>query len=182
MIRTASILLLTTLAPLLTVGCASEPATTPAQASDTARITYASTMCFGTCPIIDASLAADGTLSITGVRPDFSRSVADTPEKTVEADLGPAAFEALYAYLDEQDVWSLTGTYSGDVCGLEATDHPSWTLTVEGKAGEGARKAHIRYYTGCHNFPQEQQLKALFAEVREQMKIDRFIETELPTD
>ena len=180
MIRIASILIAALLAPLLATACAtgtSEPANTSTQAADTARITYASTMCFGTCPIIDASLAADGTLTITGVRPSFKTSVADTPEKTLTDNLGPAAFDALYAWLDAQDVWSLSGTYAGEICGLETTDHPAWTLTIE-----GTRQAHIRYDTGCFNFPEEQQLKALFAEVREQMKIDRFIETELPAD
>ena len=82
MIRTASVLLAAPLALLLATACATGPASTPAQAAETARITYASTMCFGTCPIIDATLAADGTLTITGKAEPGSTVTVTFPDGT----------------------------------------------------------------------------------------------------
>jgi len=89
--------------------------------------------CFGFCPVYDAKIAADGTVSFTGTRHTAvlgtrERQVAPQTYGAIEADLAP---------------FRPTGGGTTEIpCAVEISDMPTYTVTWTSAAGQKAVATH----------------------------------------
>lgn len=93
--------------------------------------------CFGFCPVYDAKIAADGTVSFTGIRHTAvlgarERQALPHTYGAIEADLAPFRPAAIG---------------SAEIpCAVEISDMPTYTITWTDPAG---RKAVTTHHGGC---------------------------------
>ncbi|WOI52640.1 DUF6438 domain-containing protein [Parvularcula sp. LCG005] len=162
---------------VLAAGCtAADSPSAPAADTRDGQIRYETTMCFGTCPVLDVMARMDGTVTFSGFRPRVSEGDAQVTE-TYQVD--PAVLKQLVSDLEEGGFSALLDNYNGaDVCPQLATDGPSKIVTVQA----GSIDKRVNYYTHCWGFEDEAKVKAMLAEVERVLMIDEKTAAYLPTD
>ena len=102
-------------------------------------ITYETGPCFGACPVYTVTVNRDGTGLFEG-----RRFTAVSGERRFT--LTPAQFDAFARQLEPLRPASGDQRYSGDECGVMATDLPS--ADIRWRGSDGAEQ-HLYFYFGC---------------------------------
>jgi len=102
-------------------------------------ITYETGPCFGACPVYTVTVNRDGTGLFEG-----RRFTAVSGERRFT--LAPAQFDAFARQLEPLRPASGEQRYSGEMCGVMATDLPS--ADVRWRSSGGAEQ-HLYFYFGC---------------------------------
>lgn len=102
-------------------------------------ISYETGPCFGACPIYKVTVNRDGSGLFEG-----RRFTAVTGERAFR--LTPAQFDAFARQLAPLRPASGEVRYSGEMCGMMATDMPS--ADVRWRERDGAEQ-HLYFYYGC---------------------------------
>lgn len=149
----------------LVVSCAKSPDDTIAPTDQ--RFTLERTVCFGFCPIYQATVYADGRLVFTG-----ERYTQETGEH--EKQMPDGTFERLVKIAEDHDFASFDARYpneKGDNCGPVATDMPSVNIAVK-----SAPLSHaVSLYQGCFEFDGRERFDAMVAEIDEVLALDDWV-------
>ena len=145
-LSTANARWLTALA-LLLAACTRAPSPEAGAPADTSSSAGADSLvlerapCFGTCPVYRLSIARDGAVRFE------SRSQADSG-RTHTGQVPATAFAALVAGADSVGFFTFPARIADDpaVCGNQATDHPTATVTIHRAVGTH----RVEDYLGCH--------------------------------
>ena len=124
-------------AALALIGCATTSGA--AVGGRLESISYETGPCFGACPVYTVTVNRDGNGLFEG-----RRFTAVTGERRFT--LTPAQFDAFARQLESLRPASGEQSYSGDECGVMATDLPS--ADVRWRSADGAEQ-HLYFYFGC---------------------------------
>ena len=154
-------------------------------------IRYSSTICYGTCPVVDIYAFEDGGVVFRGSRP-----IRDLPQerpRSKDASLtmkyfqnnfvydhikrDPNSFYALLNELEDAGIFELDERYaSSDTCGEWVTDLPSEILEVH----TTNRWKKVVYYHGCLVFEDEAVVKNIMEIVATKLSLQYFIDEHIP--
>lgn len=125
--------------PLVMLGCAQQPEA-PTPSADPFRISYTVGPCYGTCPVYQVAVQADGYTYFNGERHTQVEGPRQRKNQT-------GAFQAVEARLAEWQP-AMGVTQSTQDCEPRATDLPQYAVIWTNQAGE---KAVLEHDTGCHS-------------------------------
>lgn len=118
-------------------GCVTAAGAAPEGSTET--ISYETGPCFGACPIYKVTVNRDGSGLFEG-----RRFTAVTGERAFR--LTPAQFDAFARQLAPLRPTSGEVRYSGEMCGMMATDMPSADVRWRERGGA---EQHLYFYYGC---------------------------------
>lgn len=124
--------------PLMMVGCAQHPQAP--DSPDPVRISYSVGPCYGTCPVYQVAVEADGATYFNGERHTL---VEGTRQRSNQASVFQTVRSNLARYQPDMGV-----TQSTRDCDPRATDMPQYTVVWTTAAFE---QAVLEHDAGCHS-------------------------------
>lgn len=122
------------------------------------------TSCYGTCPVYELTVKADGSVRFKGIQ--------DTKEKNGETKIDEEKLGQLIAEFKKANYFDLNDSYTMENCPSAATDNPTAITSIQ----INGKKKTISHYIGCYErgekgerFPAEL--------LRLENKIDEIVET-----
>ena len=122
------------------------------QDSSISRISLERTACFGTCPVYEVSVFADGSVTFTGTR--FVESVGD-----YSTQIGRSGFRRLVEFSEDIGFFDLDDEYrygrAEDGSRIVVSDLPSRITTIY---RDGEVKSVLNYFRGPEELEQFERL------------------------
>lgn len=135
--------------PILLVGCAQQPKA-PEPSAAPFRISYTVGPCYGTCPVYQVAVQADGFTYFNGEQ----HTVVEGPrQRKNETD----AFQTVLSRLAQWQP-AMGETLATPDCGPRATDLPQYAVIWTTQAGQ---KAVLEHDTGCRSDSAQELTTAL---------------------
>ncbi|WP_022964544.1 DUF6438 domain-containing protein [Halopseudomonas pelagia] len=135
--------------PLLIVGCAQQPEV-PVRSAEPFRISYTVGPCYGTCPVYQVAVQADGFTYFNGERHTLIEGPRQRKNQT-------GVFQTVQARLAEWQP-AIGVTQATQDCEPRATDLPEYAVIWTNAAGD---KAVLEHDTGCRSENARQLTDAL---------------------
>ncbi len=145
----------------------------------TDAVTLNATACYGTCPIYEITLHANGQVDFEGKGYTGHQGKA---QRQVSPELAKDILQALEVHRPKAGT-----TAKNAVCKRRATDHPSYILTWREKTGEPTIYRHYSGCSGAENRIITEQLKGIAGRlnlldlIRYKRKVKRLSKPDAPS-